>query len=228
MELDEVRREIGRLDDEIRSLAERRMRLWDSIADIQREKRHNRLSPLAEEIRTAAAACERQFSQNAFVACCGAEGSYAQQAASQLVKSPTIVYFSGFEKVFEAVEKGLCPYGVLPVENSAAGSVAAVYDLMQKHSFHIARSLRLKVDHVLLAPSGVAVEDVREIVSHPHALAQCSAFLKRHPNVKATPAVNTAVSARDAASSGRSMSFSLTPGAYHTCARRRSIITPTE
>ena len=203
MELDEVRREIGKLDDEIKSLAERRMRLWDSIADIQREKRHSRLSSLAEEVRAAAAACERQFSQNAFVACCGAEGSYAQQAASQLVKSPTIVYFSGFEKVFEAVEKGLCPYGVLPVENSAAGSVAAVYDLMQKHSFHIARSLRLKVDHVLLAPSGVAVEDVREIVSHPHALAQCSAFLKRHPKVKATPAVNTAVSARDAASSGR-------------------------
>ena len=201
--LDEVRSEISRLDGEIRRLAERRMHLWDSIAEIQRESRHNRLSPLAEEIKHAAAICGRSFAENAFVACCGAEGSYAQQAASRLVKSPTIVYFSGFEKVFEAVEKGLCPYGVLPVENSAAGSVAAVYDLMQKHSFHIARSLRLKVDHVLLAPAGVSVGDIREIVSHPHALAQCSEFLKNHPDVKATPAVNTAVSARNVAASGR-------------------------
>ena len=203
MELDEARSEISRIDGEIRRLAEQRMRLWDSISEMRQAERHNRRSPLADEIRRAAEACRRPFAEGAFVACCGAEGSYAQQAALRLVKAPTIVYFSGFEKVFEAVEKGLCPYGVLPVENSAAGSVAAVYDLMQKHSFHIARSLRLKVDHVLLAPPGVKLGDVREIVSHPHALAQCSAFLKDHPEVKATPAVNTAVSARDAASSGR-------------------------
>ena len=135
-------------------------------------------SPLVREIRGSIAAHANPFPSRAFVACCGTEGSYAQQAATRLVKVPTIMYFNSFEKVFEAVEKGLCAYGVLPVENSAAGSVTAVYDLMQKHSFHIVRAVRLRVDHVLLAPPGVELSDVREVASHPHALAQCTAFFK--------------------------------------------------
>ncbi len=202
-DINEIREKIDGLDADIRRLSEERMRLWDSISVIRRENAASRPSPVAEEIRRAIAACARPFADKAFVACCGAEGSYAQQAASRLVKFPTIVYFSCFEKVFESVEKGLCQYGILPVENSAAGSVAAVYDLMQRHSFHIARSLRLKVDHVLLAKPGVAFGDVREVVSHPHALAQCSAFLKRHPEIKATPSANTALAAREVASSPR-------------------------
>ena len=160
-------------------------------------------SPLVDDILRAVSLPSRVFPPRAFVACCGTEGSFAQQAASRLVKVPTIVYFNSFEKVFESVEKGLCAYGVLPVENSGAGSVTAVYDLMQSHRFHIVRSVRLKVDHALLAPRGVAVSDVREIASHPHALAQCSAFLKANPQIVATPAVNTAVAAKALAASGR-------------------------
>ena len=160
-------------------------------------------SPLVDDILRAVASPSRVFPPRAFVACCGTEGSYAQQAASRLVKVPTIVYFNSFEKVFESVEKGLCTYGVLPVENSAAGSVTAVYDLMQRHRFHIVRSVRLKVDHVLLAPHGVDMSDIREIASHPHALAQCTAFLKAHPQIVATPAANTAVAAKALAASGR-------------------------
>lgn len=160
-------------------------------------------APLVDEIRRSLAEHSASFPSSAFVACCGAEGSYAQQAATRLVRVPTIVYFNSFEKVFEAVEKGLCTYGVLPVENSAAGSVSAVYDLMQRHSFHISRAVRLKVDHVLLAPSGVSLEDVHEIVSHPHAFAQCSGFFKAHPEIRQVPSSNTAVAAKDIAASGR-------------------------
>ena len=160
-------------------------------------------SPLVREIKGSIAAHVNPFPSCAFVACCGTEGSYAQQAATRLVKVPTIMYFNSFEKVFEAVEKGLCAYGVLPVENSAAGSVTAVYDLMQTHSFHIARAVRLRVNHVLLAPPGVELSDVREVASHPHALAQCTAFFKAHPEIKAVPAANTAVAAKEIASSGR-------------------------
>ena len=160
-------------------------------------------SPLVREIKESIAAHVNPFPSRAFVACCGTEGSYAQQAATRLVKVPTIMYFNSFEKVFEAVEKGLCAYGVLPVENSAAGSVTAVYDLMQKHSFHIVRAVRLRVDHVLLAPPGVKLSDVREVASHPHALAQCTAFFKAHPEIKAVPAANTAVAAKEIAASGR-------------------------
>jgi len=159
-------------------------------------------SPLVKEIRAAYEA-RAPFPVRAVVACPGTEGGYTQQAVSHLFAVPTIVYFNGFEKVFEAVERGLCPYGVLPVENSAAGSVAQVYDLMVRHRFHIVRALRLKVNHVLLAPHGVRLEDVREVSSHPHALAQCGAFLRAHPEIHAVPASNTAVAARALAAENR-------------------------
>ena len=159
-------------------------------------------SPLVDRIRAAASKSTR-FPNRAVVACAGTEGSYAQEATTLMFPLPTILYFNGFEPVFEAVEQGLCPYGILPIENSAAGSVSAVYDLMVRHRFHIVRALRLKVDHVLLAARGVKLADVREIVSHPHALAQCGTFLKAHPKIKATPGVNTAVAAKELASSGR-------------------------
>ena len=153
-------------------------------------------------IREAVAHAEA-FPTRAVVACPGVEGSYAQQAASSLFPIPTILFFTSFEKVFEAVEKGLCPYGVLPVENSAAGSVPQVYDLMVSHRFHIVRSLRLKVDHVMLANRGATLDGIREVASHPHALTQCSTFLKAHPSIKAVPAVNTAVAAKTLAAEGR-------------------------
>ena len=159
-------------------------------------------SPLVDRIRAAASKGTR-FPNRAVVACAGTEGSYAQEATSLMFPLPTILYFNGFEPVFEAVEQGLCPYGILPIENSAAGSVSAVYDLMVRHRFHIVRALRLKVDHVLLAARGVKLADIREIVSHPHALAQCGTFLKANPKIKATPGVNTAVAAKELAGSGR-------------------------
>lgn len=159
-------------------------------------------SPVVKSIREAAARAV-PFPTRAVVACPGVEGSYAQQAASALFPIPTILFFTGFEKVFEAVEKGLCPYGILPIENSAAGSVAQVYDLMVRHRFHIVRALRVKVDHVLLANRGVKIEDVREVKSHTHAFAQCGDFLKAHPAMKAVPSVNTAVAAKELAASGR-------------------------
>ena len=159
-------------------------------------------SPLVEAIRAATKATG-SFPTRAVVACPGTEGSYAQQAISLMFPLPTILYFNGFEKVFEAVEQGLCPYGILPIENSAAGSVAAVYDLMQQHRFHIVRALRLKVDHVLLGAKGARLEDIREVSSHPHALAQCGGFLKAHPAMRATPSPNTAVSAKELSANGR-------------------------
>ena len=158
-------------------------------------------SPLVETIRTAAASA-RDFATKAVVACPGTEGSYAQIAASQMFDIPTIIFFSGFESVFEAVEKGLCPYGILPIENSAAGSVAQVYDLMVKHRFHIVRSVRVKINHVLLGRPGAKLEDIREVASHPHALTQCATYLKAHPQMKPVPGANTAVAAKELAAGG--------------------------
>lgn len=153
--------------------------------------------------RLAAAAKEDAFPAMASVACAGIEGSYAQQAACRIFEVPSVFYFTGFEKVFEAVEKGMCDYGVLPVENSSAGSVTAVYDLMQRHRFYIVKGVKLKINHALLANPGADLSSVREVISHPQALAQCAEFLKAHPTIKAVPESNTATAATELAASKR-------------------------
>ena len=150
---------------------------------------------LVRQIKDAIATTPDKFPTKAVVAYPGIEGSYAQQATSLLFPLPTIMYFRGFDKVFDAVEQGLCPYGILPIENSAAGSVAAVYDQMDMHRFHIVKALRLKVNHVQLGAPGAKLADIKEFASHPHALAQCSAILNKHPAIKAVPESNTAVAA---------------------------------
>ena len=159
--------------------------------------------PLVKSIGDAVASTPERFPSSATIACPGVEGSYSQQAACRLVNFPTIFYFKGFDDVFSAVEKGMCDYGILPIENSAVGSVTAVYDLMAKHNFKIVRAVKLRIRHVLLAPRGTKLEDVKEISSHPHAIAQCSEFLHQLPGVKAVPATNTAAAAAAIAASGR-------------------------
>ena len=113
------------------------------------------------------------------------------------------MYFKNFEGVFSAIEKGLCQYGILPIENSTAGSVKKVYDLMIQHNFSIVRSFRLKIDHNLLANPGASVSSIREIYSHEQAINQCSDYLATLQNVKVIPVENTAVAAEMVAKSGR-------------------------
>jgi chorismate mutase/prephenate dehydratase len=158
---------------------------------------------LEATIRDAIARTPADFPLQATVACQGAEGAYAQLAACSLFKIPTLLFFNAFEDVFNAVEKGMCRYGILPVENSSAGSVTAVYDQMVRHRFRIVRACRQRIDHVLLGVPGAAFGDIREIASHPQALAQCAGFLHGHPGIRAVPAANTAAAARDLAASGR-------------------------
>ncbi|MDR0897759.1 MAG: chorismate mutase [Oscillospiraceae bacterium] len=138
----------------------------------------------------------------ALVACQGTEGAYAQQACEKLFEYPDILYFDSFDGVFNAVEKGMCEYGVLPIENSTAGSVTQVYDLMEKHSFHIAGARKLRIDHRLMRKPG-ARGPIRQIVSHEQALRQCSEFLRAHPEYTAVSMDNTAVAAEFAATTER-------------------------
>lgn len=179
---------------------------FTTLFSISRGRQRSELagrSDFALALDKALADSPAAFPSTATVACPGAEGSYSQQAASALVKFPTIFHFKGFEDVFNAVEKGMCDYGILPIENSAVGSVSAVYDLMDRHSFKIVRAHRQRINHVLLARPGVAFEDIKEIHSHPHALSQCSEFIRRCEGIRAVPATNTAAAAAALAASGR-------------------------
>ena len=158
---------------------------------------------LHRKITQAIETTPQLFPQAPMVACQGVEGAYAQIACEKIFKSPFIMYFKNFDGVFNAIEQGLCQYGVLPIENSTAGSVKKVYDLMIRHSFSIVRTFRLKVDHNLLALPGAKLGDIKEIYSHEQAINQCSAFLATLPGVKVIPVENTAVAAQMAANSGR-------------------------
>ena len=160
-------------------------------------------SELTEQIETALKETPPLFPGHAVVACQGVEGSYQQLACERLFKLPNIFYFASFGAVFSAIEKGLCQYGVIPVENSTAGSVNAVYDLMMKHNCRIVRSVRLKIDHNLLVKPGTKWEDVKEIYSHEQAISQCAAFLQQHPGIRVVPCENTAVAAKMVADSSR-------------------------
>ena len=160
-------------------------------------------APLCAVIEEAMDRTPELFPEFANVACQGVEGAYSQQACQKLFSVPNILYFKNFEGVFTAIEKGMCRYGVLPIENSTAGSVNKVYDLMMRHRFYIVRSVRMKVDHCLLVPPGVELGAIREVVSHEQALNQCEGFLKSLGDVKVTVYENTAAAARYVAESGR-------------------------
>ena len=143
------------------------------------------------------------FPVSATVACQGVEGAYSSIAAGKLFDLSKNMYFKDFEGVFSAVEKGLCEYGVLPIENSSVGSVNAVYDLMRKHCFYIVKSIKLRVQHHLLAPAGAELSGIREVFSHEQAIGQCKAFLSANPQIKVTVVPNTALGAKMVAESGR-------------------------
>ena len=143
------------------------------------------------------------FPESATVACQGVEGAYSQIAADKLFQNARISYVKSFEGVFAAIASGFCQYGVLPLENSTAGSVNRIYDLMMEYNFSIVRSVRLKIDHNLMVRPGVKRSDIKEIFSHEQAIAQGAEFLKTMPGVKVTVCENTAVAAKRVAESDR-------------------------
>ncbi len=180
--------------------------LWSLLMDLSKtyqERMCAEEAPLSRRIAAAVESTPKEFPGFASVACQGVEGAYSQIACEKLFSVPSIMYFKSFDAVFSAIEKGFCKYGVLPIENSTAGSVNQVYDLMMKHNFHIVRSVRIKIDHSLMAKKGVKRADVREIVSHEQAINQCADFLKSLGNVKITVCENTAQAAKMVAQSDR-------------------------
>ncbi|RLN48875.1 hypothetical protein BBJ29_009135 [Phytophthora kernoviae] len=107
----------------------------------------------------------------------GMPGAYSEKATRQLLGSSTNVVAVGypsFDEAFQAVQRDEADFGVLPIENSLGGSIHANYDLLLKHELHIVGEYDLRVEHSLLALPGVKKEDIKTVISHPQALAQCA------------------------------------------------------
>lgn len=180
--------------------------LYETIMSVSRSYQHKYLysdSGLTEKIKYATNNTEKLFPQKAIVACQGVEGAYSEIACGKIFKYPTVSYFKTWYDVVNAVEKGLCKYGILPIENSTAGSVNGVYDLMAKHNFYIVRSVRLKINHCLLGNRNAKLENIKEVYSHEQAINQCSEFFREHSEIKIHVVENTAVAAKMVTESGR-------------------------
>ena len=180
--------------------------LYSMLFELSRSyqsKRNTQISPLYQQITNAIEQTPKLFPQAPMVACQGVEGAYSQIACEKIFKSPFIMYFKNFEGVFTAIEQGMCKYGILPIENSTAGSVNKVYDLMIRHNFSIVRTFRLKVDHNLLVNKGASLSDIKTVYSHEQAINQCATFLQSLPGVSVVPVANTALAAEMVSKSGR-------------------------
>ncbi len=180
--------------------------LYQQLFDLSRNYQEQTIrpgSPLVDIISNAIENTDKSFPKSATVACQGIEGAYSQLACEKLFSTPSIMYCSSFESVFAAVNAGLCRYGVLPIENSTAGSINIIYDLMMHYHFYIVRSTRLKVNHNLLVKPGTKMSDIKEIFSHEQAIMQCAGLIKSLGDVKITTCSNTAIAAQKVAESAR-------------------------
>ena len=180
--------------------------VYNTIFDVDHSAQANVLaqrSNLVERISRSVDETPKLFPKRATVACQGVAGAYSHAAAERLFQLPEIQFYNTFDDVFAAVENGDVEYGVLPIENSSYGSVVSIYNLMQHYNFYIVKSLRLRINHQLLAKPGTKLSDIKEIYSHEQAIGQCDPFLSSLKGVKVTKVGNTALAAQMVAESDR-------------------------
>lgn len=168
--------------------------LFAGIMDISRALQYECMpahSAILNQIQNA----QKELPKSPKVACQGVSASYSDFAARAMLPDAQIDFYNGFEDVFKAVSQDKAQLGVVPVENSSAGSVNEVYDLLIKHRFYIVCAVKLHINHCLLGTSGADIEDIKYVYSHPQALLQCSNFLSAM-NLQPVSYFNTAGAAK--------------------------------
>jgi len=132
------------------------------------------------------------------VAIQGEAGSFSHAAALETHgRELRLIPCATFTDLFRAVETGQATSGMVPIENTLAGSVHENYDLLSAHPLHVVAETELRIRHCLIAPPRMTLGHVHRVASHPVALAQCRHFFLTHPDVVAVPAYDTAGSVRD-------------------------------
>src|SRR5438270_10954391 len=126
------------------------------------------------------------------VAIQGELGAFSRQAATKMLPKARVVPCAVSRIVFEALDSVRVDAAVIPIENSMAGSVTEHYDLLLEYSCYIEREYRLRIVHNLIAVPGTKLGDVRRVLSHPVALAQCRNFFRRNPKLRSEPFYDTA------------------------------------
>ena len=226
-DLKTVREEINEIDREMAALFEKRMKAAAEIAEYKRQNGLRISDPDREKemIDRNAARIENDqlrsyyvsFLQNNIelskayqhrllegmrVAYSGVSGAFAELAASRIFPGAITVGYGDFKAAYNAVVNGACDCAVLPIENSYNGDVGQVMDLAFFGPLAINGIYDIEVVQNLLAVKGTTMDEIKTVISHPQALGQCAAYLKKH-GFALKEAVNTAVAAREVAESGR-------------------------
>ena len=167
-----VEEECGEYGDAIKTI-------FSSAMDASRALQHKIIGG-GQELRDAVLGAEiKKLTANGEpIACQGVEGAYSSITAKKLFPDSPVDYHRQFEDVFEAVNKNYARFGVIPVENSTAGSVHESYDLIMKYRFYVVGAYDLTISHCIAAKENTKFEQIEEVYSHPQALSQCGIFLK--------------------------------------------------
>ncbi len=173
--LDKVGEKCGKYGDTIKTI-------YCATMDASRAIQHKIIGG-GSELRAIVEDAERNkklriTANGAPIACQGVEGAYSETAGKAIFHDSPIQFYKQFENVFEAVNQKKAKFGVIPVENSTAGSVHEAYDLIMKYRFYVVGSYNLKVEHCLCAKPESEYEKIENVYSHPQALSQCSSFIK--------------------------------------------------
>ena len=202
-ELEASRQEINAVDKQIASLFETRMRLVEKILaykkenglpvlDEEREKKvidagaarigdpllREYFVLLLKEMMGISRAYQSRLLEGMKVSYCGVPGAFAQIAAAKLFPESGLLDFADFESAYRACEQGESDVALLPIENSSAGDVGSVMDLAFTGSLHINLMAEMDITQNLLVLPGTTLADVRTVLSHPQALAQCAPYLR--------------------------------------------------
>ena len=203
--LQEARKAINEVDRQMAELFVRRMQAAQKVAeykkahgmpifDAEREEEVLRNGSERVEDETlrgdyidfmrATMAVSRRYQQRLLdgmkIAYCGTEGAFAYLAADKLFPEGEKVSFGDFKAAYDSVVSGQCDAVVLPLENSYAGEVGQVTDLIFSGPLYVNHILPLSVTHDLLGVEGATAQTVKTVVSHPQALAQCDSFIRAH------------------------------------------------
>ncbi len=225
-ELNKARQTINEVDRKIAELFEERMKACAEVAEYKKERGLPILDKRREDevvarncayirddvireyyadyLRKTMAvsrAYQSRLVNGVKVAYSGIVGAFAHIAAMRAYPEGEYVPYPDFASAYGAVEKGECDYAVLPIENSFAGDVGTVMDLMFSGSLYVNRMLELPVEHCLLGAAGATKESVKRVFSHPQALNQCAGYIAKN-GFEEVEFPNTAVAARSVAERG--------------------------
>ena len=203
--LDEIRERINQIDDQMVKLFEERMKAAEKVAEYKKERslpikdearekiviekgcakiQNEELKPyyvdFQRNVMDISWAYQNKLMNGMKVGYSGVPGAYAYIAAKRLFPDAELVSFSNFEPAFAAAEKGEIDCVVLPLENSYAGEVGNVMDLMYSGNLYVNRVASFDIEQNLLALPGAQIGQIKTVVSHPQALAQCDAYIKEH------------------------------------------------